>query len=327
MSNKRLVKSPFDTDFTVALATQSSDFSWHHQPLPRIFTLQCHCPRDNAMAAEGSTPLGMTKEGEAKAGAGSFPLESYNSPGWVEGHPAEGRHVVAQTTADGSGVVVYQAFNPTIGRYAARNGKFVGAPGYVSRMTWVKPGFLWMMFRSNWGQARDQECILRITLHRAFFDDLLRECRTKGGDARLQWDPDHAPLPPFAKSERRAIQLGLRREWQRRLAEGEAIVQIDDISEFVAAQRPKTHDDLAGLMLPVERIYPVADEETARNLGLPDGSPVRARGGDGDVVSATGPAGAGATDGAASAGGASGAGHDAADVDGSSDAVEADKAS
>jgi hypothetical protein len=50
--------------------------------------------------------------------------------------PEQGKHILAQY--DDETIVVYQAYHPTIGRWAAENGKFVGAPGFSStRMTWV----------------------------------------------------------------------------------------------------------------------------------------------------------------------------------------------
>ena len=54
--------------------------------------------------------------------------------------------------ADDESVVVYQAFNKSIATFAAEHQTFVGAPGYkASRMTWIKPNFLWMNYRSGWG--------------------------------------------------------------------------------------------------------------------------------------------------------------------------------
>jgi hypothetical protein len=45
-------------------------------------------------------------------------------------------------------ILVYQAFKPEIGKYAVEHQRFTGCPGYSStRMTWIKPNFLWMMFR------------------------------------------------------------------------------------------------------------------------------------------------------------------------------------
>ena len=34
-------------------------------------------------------------------------------------------------------------------------------------MTWIKPSFLWMMERSNWGRKSGQECVLAVRITRA----------------------------------------------------------------------------------------------------------------------------------------------------------------
>jgi hypothetical protein len=83
---------------------------------------------------------------------------------------------------------------------------------------------------------------------------------------RLQWDPDHGPSG--APVERRAIQLGLRGEFLRCYGR-EWIVAVEDVSEFVAAQR--AHSRVGGLdelVTPAEEVYPVADTTVAACLGV-----------------------------------------------------------
>ena len=43
---------------------------------------------------------------------------------------------------------VYQAYNNEIADEALKLGKF-GSKFSLSRMTWIKPSFLWMMYRLN----------------------------------------------------------------------------------------------------------------------------------------------------------------------------------
>ena len=43
---------------------------------------------------------------------------------------------------------VYQAYNPMIAKEAVALQRF-GESFNVNRMTWIKPSFLWMMYRSN----------------------------------------------------------------------------------------------------------------------------------------------------------------------------------
>jgi len=185
--------------------------------------------------------------------------------------PKSGRHILAQY--DDESVVVYQAYRPAIGNFAAAHGYF-GGEFSLGRMSWIKPNFLWMMYRSGWGSKEGQEVVLAIRLRRSAFDEILSQAvhssfvpdgyalrsewqeMVKTSDVRLQWDPDHAPSG--AKEERRAIQLGLRGEVLRRYAR-EWIVDIQDVSGFVAEQR-ESLSAFENLRTPAERVYPIADQ-------------------------------------------------------------------
>ena len=195
--------------------------------------------------------------------------------------PVSGRHILAQFDRDA--VVVYQAYRPEIGHFAARHGYFGGAFS-LDRMSWVKPNFLWMMFRSGWGTKPGQEVTLAVWLRRPAFDAVLKEAvhssfvpevypseaewqRTLAGSSvRLQWDPDHDPSG--AKVERRAIQLGLRGEVLARYAR-DWVVHIEDVSAFVAEQREHVRPDAYDrLVVPREGVYPVEDAGVAARLGV-----------------------------------------------------------
>jgi len=193
--------------------------------------------------------------------------------------PGLGRHILAQFDAES--VVVYQAYRPEIGRFAARHGYFGGGFG-MGRMSWIKPNFLWMMYRSGWGVTENQEVTLAVRLRRDAFDGILRQAvhssfdpevyktheswkrAVAGSDVRLQWDPDHGPSG--APLERRAIQLGLRgdvlagyaREW---------LLDVEDVSDFVAEQRANAKAPFDRLVTPREEGYPVADPDVAARLG------------------------------------------------------------
>ena len=56
--------------------------------------------------------------------------------------PASGRHILAHF--DSRSVVVYQAYRPEIGRFAAKHQRFGGEFSF-NRMSWIKPNFLWMI--------------------------------------------------------------------------------------------------------------------------------------------------------------------------------------
>lgn len=194
--------------------------------------------------------------------------------------PKTGRHILAQY--DDHSIVVYQAYPPAIGHFAATHGYF-GGEFKLDRMSWIKPNFLWMMYRSGWGRKEGQEVVLAISIKREAFEEILKaavhstfvpelypnrsewEKTLKRSQVRLQWDPDRHPSG--AKLERRAIQLGLRgnvlaayaRNW---------IVNIEDISDFVRQQRQNIKSDCVELITPCETVYSVSDAEITQQLGL-----------------------------------------------------------
>ena len=194
--------------------------------------------------------------------------------------PPAGRHILAQFNADS--IVVYQAYRPSIAHYAASHQR-LGGDFSFQRMSWIKPNFLWMMYRSGWATKQGQEHILAISITRGLFDEILRcavpstfdgrryesteawQSALAASEVRLQWDPDHDPHGrPLA---RRAIQLGLRGGMLRRLAHDE-LLSIEDITPFVLQQRKTLTGGIEGLETPVERVYIPADGEAARAVGL-----------------------------------------------------------
>jgi hypothetical protein len=179
--------------------------------------------------------------------------------------PSQGQVILASYNDDE--VVVYQAYKPSIADYAVENQKFGGEFSF-SRMTWIKPNFLWMMYRSGWAQKVDQERILAISLCRRGFAELLSKAAYSSfqpdihdshehwktrleGDVRLQWDPDHAPNG--TATERRAIQLGIRAETLREMNEN-WIREIQDITKIVELNRERLRDPSA-LQVPFERVF------------------------------------------------------------------------
>jgi len=174
---------------------------------------------------------------------------------------------------DATSIYVYQAYRPAIADYAVQHQRF-GGEFSLSRMSWIKPNFLWMMFRSGWAMKEGQERILAVRLPRTFFDELLRTAVASSfaasgyaslqewrdhmaqSEVRLQWDPDHDPTGKAI--ERRAIQLGLRGNMLKRYAEQEAL-SIDDVTDFVAQQREHAMQNFRELIVPEERPYiPIA---------------------------------------------------------------------
>ena len=57
------------------------------------------------------------------------------------------------------------------------NGKFGGPKWNPTRMTWIKPSFAWMLYRSGYGHKPGQERILRIKLSHETVAKLLSYCK------------------------------------------------------------------------------------------------------------------------------------------------------
>uniref|UniRef100_UPI000A6154C7 DUF4291 domain-containing protein n=2 Tax=Streptomyces TaxID=1883 RepID=UPI000A6154C7 len=115
-----------------------------------------------------------------------------------------------------STITVYQAYRPELGGPAAREGRFPAA-WKRDRMTWIKPSFLWMMYRCGWATKEDQQTVLAVEITREGFDWALRNsCLShyarglhpdqatwkrdlRRSPARVQWDPERDlhlnPLP------------------------------------------------------------------------------------------------------------------------------------
>jgi len=208
-------------------------------------------------------------------------VEAYRQQ--VQRWPRRGRHILAQY--DDTTVVVYQAYRSSIARWAAEHGRLGGPEFKMSRMSWIKPNFLWMMFRCGWASKVDQEAVLAIRILRSGFDAILAgavpssyasevhddpaawKSAVARSNVRLQWDPDH--LPGGTPAERRAIQLGLRGETLRRFVE-EWTVGVEDISPFVTSQRKHSHSPYTDLVTPREEVYRVSNPAEVRHLGLDD---------------------------------------------------------
>jgi len=182
--------------------------------------------------------------------------------------PQSGRHILAQY--DDESIIVYQAFRPAIAEYALKNQAFGGEYSFT-RMSWIKPNFLWMMYRSGWGKKEGQEYTLALRLKRSFFEDILLNAgwssfnpdryisheewkkHVNATTVRLQWDPDHSPNGE--KETRKAIQLGLKDNMLERLNE-EGILEIKNMNDFVEEQRPiAISGNWQELETPYERVY------------------------------------------------------------------------
>ena len=151
-------------------------------------------------------------------------IETVRYTKYLEEIPQAGRHILAQQKENQ--IIVYQAYNSAIADFAVKN-QFLGGKAYsYSRMSWIKPNFLWMMYRSGWAQKKNQERILGIWISKTNFDLILQQSafssykesiygsrenwkeQLKKKKVRLQWDPDHDIYGN--KQDRKAIQLGIK---------------------------------------------------------------------------------------------------------------------
>jgi len=189
--------------------------------------------------------------------------------------PAEPRRRIRALHTDTT-VTVYQAYSPALGLPAVRDGRFPAA-WKRERMTWIKPSFLWMMYRCGWGEKADQETVLAIEIGRSGFDWALRNAclshydrdehadrevwqrELKGAPARVQWDPERdlgLRALPY-----RSLQLGLAGVASRRYAD-EWTVAIRDVTPLareVHALVRAGETAAAAALLPEERPYPAPE--------------------------------------------------------------------
>src|SRR5688572_15274755 len=185
--------------------------------------------------------------------------------------PESGQQIIGQVREDQ--IIVYQAFNPAIADYAVKNQRFGGSSYNFDRMIWVKPNFLWMMYRAGWAMKEHQQNILAIWFPLERFEEVYKSAvystfkpeiyqteenwkqKLKASQVRLQWDPDHHPKGN--KIERRAVQLGLKGETLRKFGT-EWITKIENITDFVKNEYQKVADNnLAELLVPKEEVIQI----------------------------------------------------------------------
>ncbi|WP_433656107.1 DUF4291 domain-containing protein [Nocardia sp. CA-128927] len=181
---------------------------------------------------------------------------------------------------DTATVVVYQAYPADIAEAAVAAGTFVD-PFKRERMTWIKPSFLWMMYRCGWATKPGQERVLAVSITRGGFEwALWQSClshyvpemysdrrvwmeRLRVSPVRIQWDPErdlhHRPLA------HRSLQVGLGGPavglYVDRWITGirDVTAQAQQIGRLVADGKL----DAAARALPVERPYPLSPEIAA----------------------------------------------------------------
>ena len=179
-------------------------------------------------------------------------------------------------------IVVYQAYSPAIADAALAAGRFV-PPFSFHRMTWIKPSFLWLMHRSNWGHKSGQERILAVRMTRAGWEKALSlavltslepgvlagaadwPSEFDDAEVQVQWDPERslrgAALPTTAS--RSASAAHIIREYVEEWVVG--LTDITDTAHKIAALARTGRSAKVRQLLPPERPYPL-DPAIARRI-------------------------------------------------------------
>ncbi|EFQ32401.1 uncharacterized protein GLRG_07671 [Colletotrichum graminicola M1.001] len=133
-----------------------------------------------------------------------------------EGHrpPTPFRQIRARF--DEESITVYQAYNSAIAAAAVEAQRLDASPGFkVTRMTWIKPSWAWMMYRAGYSfKDPGRERILALKMRHGDFVDLLRKgvVARRGNESRdgrgvrIQWDPERDVR--LGRLQRRSIQIG-----------------------------------------------------------------------------------------------------------------------
>ncbi|KAJ3294910.1 hypothetical protein HK104_003188 [Borealophlyctis nickersoniae] len=187
--------------------------------------------------------------------------------------PPEGRYVYGHVDHERECILVYQAYNNQIADAAVQDQRLGGGGFSENRMTWIKPNFLWMMYRCGWAtKDANQTRVLGFYLKLDAFFQLLRLASFEPAagpvkdPVRIQWDPDHGPegvKHPF----RKALQLGLRGDGLRIFREGTVEV-VDMTPELEKLKAGVEVEGRQSVLVPVERVVPVDDEELRKRLRM-----------------------------------------------------------
>merc|ERR1712190_220714 len=170
----------------------------------------------------------------------------------------------------------------------------MGGPRFSkTRMTWVKPSFGWMLYRSGYGYKPGQTRVLKIKISHADLATLLERChcvdtnkatRSKrsdsanSGNGRVQWDPERDMMQAHGREPRellqtRAIQIGLKGNLSALYVN--SAISIQDVTDLCHrvfdAHRSKKKDAMDALVddLPTERPYlPLCSQPCLQQLGM-----------------------------------------------------------
>jgi len=185
---------------------------------------------------------------------------------------------------DKNTIAVYQAYNKQIALPAIKNNRFE-KPFSFNRMTWIKPSYLWLMERSNWGLKSNQEYILGIKIYREYWEQALEigilthpdkaiykngwewEQAFEKAKVHIQWDPERSLKG--AKLNVRSIQVGISRHLIEAYNQSwiHEIIDLTPLTKKIHALCKQGKYTAAKRHLPQERVYPLNDK-IAKRIGV-----------------------------------------------------------
>jgi hypothetical protein len=188
---------------------------------------------------------------------------------------------------DDTTITVYQAYSASIATAAVKTQKLSASPNFsFGRMTWIKPSWTWMMYRSGYSYKDSRQAhILALKMRHEDFIKLLESAVLAHGPTRpqvgteeneiekrarskcvvVQWDPERSFR--IGKLDHRSIQIGIPRavveEWVK-----EGIMSIEDVTDRARLLKKAIDEGGENLtkeelvergLLPEERVYELPD--------------------------------------------------------------------
>ncbi|KAH7026626.1 uncharacterized protein B0I36DRAFT_249094 [Microdochium trichocladiopsis] len=198
--------------------------------------------------------------------------------------PAKTNHTT-ESPASGSDdnddlITIYQAYNAAIATAACAAQRLDASPLFkLTRMTWIKPSWCWMMYRAGYSyKDANQARILALRMRKGDLWTLLRMAeltthaprsppgtsapsadKPKSEKVKVQWDPERDAR--LEKLDYRSIQIGIPAGVAARWI-SEWIVDITDVTD-TARELKQVLDGEPGIMdeeLAERGLYPVEEE-------------------------------------------------------------------
>jgi hypothetical protein len=176
-------------------------------------------------------------------------------------------------------ITVYQAYSDEIADTAIKANKFITPPFSLTRMTWIKPSFFWMLYRAGWGyKDKNQKRILAIEMTIEGFIEILKNSALanynqtinlthdewkeslKNNPIRIQWDPER-DYQLNKRANKRTIQIGLKEPFVSTFINS-WIVNITEVTELAHTVKRLSEKNM------FKKITPICPEERLFNTPI-----------------------------------------------------------